>query len=149
MIASSIAFSTDGKNGLRLVAATCADRCRPFMQWSKTCSPLQMAWRVLWVRHPEHDPGKQKPCWGKLGPNLCGAHPGSGPRGKTHRARSSPATGVIVRRILPKRTEINATYSSRQSGKSIFEERRVAAIVMWFLPATHFGSFGITSRRLV
>ena len=29
-----------------------------------------MAWRVLWVRHPEHDPGKQKPCWGKLGAEL-------------------------------------------------------------------------------
>ena len=149
MIASANACSTLLKNGLRHVATTCAARCRPLMQWIRICSPRQTAWRVLWVRHPEHDPGKQKPCWGKLGPNLCGAHPGSGPRGKTHRARSSPATGVIVRRILPKRTEINSSYSSRQSGKSIFLARRVAATVMWFLPATHFGSFGITSRCLV
>ena len=28
---------------------------------------------ALGIMHPEPDLGKHKPCWGNLGPNLCGA----------------------------------------------------------------------------
>ena len=70
-VASSMAFSTESKKGVRHLAATWAERWRPLMQCIRICSPRQMAWRLQWVTMREPDLGKHKPCWRKLGPNLC------------------------------------------------------------------------------